>query len=636
MLLLSNMQLKYLCISLAGLLFMVTQTSAAEPIFSTSFEDTTKLSENKLDLSVDNWFEFGDSNQTARMWVDNSRGHTGSKSIGLEITDPTVSRRAEFNLMQMSQWAGDEITVSVWQYLPADYNLNAPNIDWNWHEFYVLYGEYSSAFPQDHYLRLTITQPDITQKIFNLGLGGRTPNGVGQTGIQYSYGTINNFQLPRGEWFNIRSYLKRDETNGAAKVWINDQLVFDESGIQTKVFSDYHITVGKIYNETTDTTTHQMWVDDVQVYAGYVPPESNTATLSPLWGLSYQNSNQFPWTDSQLLRAGDIHNVHVQGFGSIMDQPNTIYSKLARSKNAGVSNLMLTISHAPARFKDGNGNGNPNDDDDEWDAEARLVDVAGYVAAVKPIIKTSIEDYGVRWIQIGNEMKGFWDSSKGRWDYESYTNELYNPLYDYIKNELGYKNVLVAGPYVPFRNRDFGHDVGIGGWEIDSRDIDMADYWFEHKLGSDAFIYDSDDETSSTVQWALERYNLPVGVTETYSKAQAEASFAGGAWYVLHWAESSYGSIPQIDTSKYQVGNPQPVTSPSPSPSPSPIDEASPSPVVCVNDLNSDGVIDGSDYTLMANNFLTAGTNSGDLNNDGVVDGTDYSLLALSFLSLCQ
>jgi len=376
-------------------------------------------------------------------------------------------------------------------------------------------------------------------------------------------------------------------------------------------------------------------------------PQTQAQTNKPLWGLSYQNTNQFPWTDQQLLTAGDIHNVHVQGFGSVMDDPSTIYSRLQRSRNAGVPNLMLTISHAPARFKDGNGNGNPNDDDDEWDAEARLTDVAGYVAAVKPIIKTSIEDYGVTWVQIGNEMKGFWSSSKSRWDYESYTNELYNPLYDYIKDELGYTNVKVVGPYVPFRNRDFGNDVSIGGWEIDSRDIDMADYWFANKHGADAFIYDSDDETSSTVKWALERYKLPIGVTETYNQSQAEASFAGGAWYVLHWAESSYGAIPNINVSNYQAIFPiDPIPlptipiSPSPTLTPTPTATASPSPTpsAChAADLNQDKIVDLSDYSILAKNFLkTDFLPLADINQDGLVDLADYSVMSGQFLQICN
>jgi len=300
--------------------------------------------------------------------------------------------------------------------------------------------------------------------------------------------------------------------------------------------------------------------------------ETNT---TPLWGLTYQNYDAFPWTNEELLTASDIHNIHVHGFGSDMNDPSSIYYRLQLANDVGASHTMLTIAHAPGIYKDGNGNGDPLDENDDWDAEADLIDVAGYVAAVKPIIKTSIEDYGVTWIQIGNEMKGFWNSTENRWDYESYTFELYNPLYDYIKDELGYTNVKVVGPYIPFRNRDFGYDVSVGDWEIDSRDIDAADYWFAHKHGADAFVYDSDDETSSTVTWALERYSLPVGVTETYSQVQAEASFAGGAWYALHWAEASFGPIPNIDTSNYQAifpnsPEPTPIITPTPNPTPTP------------------------------------------------------------------
>lgn len=54
-----------------------------------------------------------------------------------------------------------------------------------------------------------------------------------------------------------------------------------------------------------------------------------------------------------------------------------------------------------------------------------------------------------------------------------------------------------------------------------------------------------------------------------------------------------------------------------------------------LGDLNSDGIVDGSDYAALANKFLTTGTSPADLNNDNIVDGTDYALLANNFLVIC-
>jgi hypothetical protein len=262
---------------------VLTQAYAAAPVFSTSFEDSVKTDANHLNLPVPHWFEFGDSDggtngDGAKMWVDTTLAHTGSKSIGLEVFDINKSRRAEFDLMDMQKLTGDEGTISVWLYLPSDYGLHAPGIDWNWHEFFVLYSERSTGYPYDNYLRLTIDQPVITTPSFNLSLGGRRP----PNGTSYTYGTIKPFPLPRGRWFNVHSYLKRDPVAGAAKIWVDNQLAFDKTGINTKDYSIWKTTIAKLYYETTDTTDHKIWVDDLNIFPGFVAPGTNpTSTPNP-------------------------------------------------------------------------------------------------------------------------------------------------------------------------------------------------------------------------------------------------------------------------------------------------------------------------------------------------------------------
>lgn len=56
-------------------------------------------------------------------------------------------------------------------------------------------------------------------------------------------------------------------------------------------------------------------------------------------------------------------------------------------------------------------------------------------------------------------------------------------------------------------------------------------------------------------------------------------------------------------------------------------------------DANNDSQVDGADYTVWANHFLTAPTsslpfNQGDFNRDGVIDGADYTLWANNFSPL--
>jgi endo-1,4-beta-xylanase len=67
-------------------------------------------------------------------------------------------------------------------------------------------------------------------------------------------------------------------------------------------------------------------------------------------------------------------------------------------------------------------------------------------------------------------------------------------------------------------------------------------------------------------------------------------------------------------------------------------DRQAPSSPVCKSDINSDNIVDITDYSVLVSNFLsTSPTNpKADINQDNIVDITDYSLLASSFLQTCQ
>jgi len=85
--------------------------------------------------------------------------------------------------------------------------------------------------------------------------------------------------------------------------------------------------------------------------------------------------------------------------------------------------------------------------------------------------------------------------------------------------------------------------------------------------------------------------------------------------------------------------SPSPTVSPSPSPSPTASPTPNPQESACQKaDLNQDGLVDISDYIVMANVFLQSvtSTNRADINQDLIVDIQDYALLAEQFLSSCN
>ncbi|MGA4842907.1 GH39 family glycosyl hydrolase [Streptomyces sp. G45] len=108
----------------------------------------------------------------------------------------------------------------------------------------------------------------------------------------------------------------------------------------------------------------------------------------------------------------------------------------------------------------------------------------------------------VRHFVVWNEMKGFWNSTERRWDYEGYT-ALYNKVYRALKRVD--KDIMVGGPYVIMdsvrpRQGDGASEEVKGPWgSLDQGAVDAFDYWNEHKAGADFVVvdgasYTKDDE----------------------------------------------------------------------------------------------------------------------------------------------
>ena len=214
-------------------------------------------------MGIDNWFEFqGDGG--AAMWMEgldrNTPGitcHSGSRCVGMELTDITKSRRNEFNILS-NALVGSKYSVSVWLYLPKGWGLHVPGIDYNWYEIANPYMHANGA----PYTAIWIRQPNITQPNLNLEVGGRNPQGN-----QLQVDQIKDFPLPIGRWFNLQYYVSLDSTNGAIEVWVDGKLVCDRTGLQTEGTADWLTTIAKIYYDTRDTfSTYQIWVDDLEIY----------------------------------------------------------------------------------------------------------------------------------------------------------------------------------------------------------------------------------------------------------------------------------------------------------------------------------------------------------------------------------
>jgi hypothetical protein len=215
---------------------------------------------------IDNWFEFG-GDGGASIWMEGldwtTPGvtcHSGSRCVGMELTDIAKSRRNEFNIHGLENLVGNELYVSVWLYLPANWQLHQTTGN-NWYE--IVNPFFTDAPSYLPYSAIEIYQPDIAKKTFNLDFQA----GTGSTEVRLD--AISNWSLPRGRWFNVQYYVFRDPTNGIVRVWVDGTLLFDANNIATKnpSIAKWFTTVGKIYYDTHDTfSPYQIWVDDLTIY----------------------------------------------------------------------------------------------------------------------------------------------------------------------------------------------------------------------------------------------------------------------------------------------------------------------------------------------------------------------------------
>ncbi len=153
----------------------------------------------------------------------------------------------------------------------------------------------------------------------------------------------------------------------------------------------------------------------------------------------------------------------------------------------------------------------------------------------------------VKTFQVWNEMKGYYLSSQNHWDYEQYTS-LYNKVYTAVKAVR--PDAKLGGPYVVMSSWSSSSAASHpatnpacqGSWGIfDQRDIDVIDYWLDHKTGADYIVIDSSTNNRDanpgfqefqtkertdnlracldTVITSASDQLLPLGIAEYYPKA---------------------------------------------------------------------------------------------------------------------
>jgi hypothetical protein len=257
-------------------------------------------------------------------------------------------------------------------------------------------------------------------------------------------------------------------------------------------------------------------------------------------------------------------NVHLMGFGTLNPEPapgryawSTLDARMDLVKRTG-ARTVLTACCAPDWMKGGRSG------QTDWN----LLETAPLrqdFQAYADLVAQAVQRYPqIERVVVWNELKGFFDTTRNRWDYEGYT-ALYNAVYTAVKAVR--PDVQVGGPYPVMISLPTGDpnasDTLAGSWgAIDQRVLDALDYWEKNKVGADFLAVDGGTaQRDGTISGRLDdaatkfsdvtRYlrttsSLPVWWTEFYSDvpdgttgaADSEASAASTLASVAAFARS--------------------------------------------------------------------------------------------------
>lgn len=276
-----------------------------------------------------------------------------------------------------------------------------------------------------------------------------------------------------------------------------------------------------------------------------VPPQEGMAL-----GVTHGQYSLDSWLTREQRASGErilgatplLQNQHIMGFGAGNPEPSPgryDWSRLdermdliARTSGTPV----ITLCCAPDWMKGGQA-GTTN-----WDnlavapQRAHFGDFAALAAQVAQRYPQ------VRYFQVWNELKDFWDNATANWNIADFT-DFYNQVYEAVKRVR--PDAEIGGPYAVLDIfATTSHPSAIRGayGVVDERSLDAIRYWNEHKHGADFVALDASTLTrdqglitspsaasaiySDATRWARELTGLPVWWSEFYPAAPEDTGQA--------------------------------------------------------------------------------------------------------------
>ncbi len=296
--------------------------------------------------------------------------------------------------------------------------------------------------------------------------------------VAWSFIGVN---LSDGQSLGIDIHVNDDDTSGGRDAKLSWNATVDNSWLDASTFGTMELS------------------DDCPGATIGIPSTFRT-------GVTFTQYSLDNWGDPTAIQNGKtlldnstaIVNQHVMGFGAGNPEISpdvydfsSIANRIGKTNGAGkdAETIVLTACCAPDWMK----GGIPGQTD--WTPEFFVKapfpsHYADYAQLVKEIVQQP-EFENIKYIQVWNEMKGMWNDSLNRWDYEGYT-DLYNHVWDSVK--MVRPDIQIGGPYVSLSTYGgpnyFASDIG-GDWgKFDKRDLDVISYWLVNKRGADFLTID--------------------------------------------------------------------------------------------------------------------------------------------------
>lgn len=189
-----------------------------------------------------------------------------------------------------------------------------------------------------------------------------------------------------------------------------------------------------------------------------------------------------------LAAACRYQNVHIMGWGTMNPNPapgvydwQSLDRRMAMVRSVPGTVPVITLCAAPDWMK----GGKPGETD--W-SRIEAAPLPERYADFARLAATVARRYpSVKYFQVWNEFKGFWNAPANNWHFVNYT-RLYNEVYAALKAVR--RTIQVGGPYLVVE----GTGSNRGDWStetpIRARQWEVLDYWLRYKRGADFIVLD--------------------------------------------------------------------------------------------------------------------------------------------------